>query len=371
MESATTPRKSYTVQVLDVPEHERLIFRLIFSVSFKSRGRDHAYVMHSEQDHGVPDIVISGAFQSLPSKSDATLYVAVVDGDEIPGVVCIQRPLIATRVLGVLDRLVTDAAAAVAIDAAEAHRVSTAERTLAPTSQLATVAGGDGSRVQFVISEEEASELAIVHDEDLANPANSGDSPVPLSGSETVPAPLASAPSTAAASDVSPAASSFDDAIITDESAVARAPVSAPAVASAGMARRKRRARVVRSLVVDDSASVRKQLELELNFFSTEVDYAGTAAEAMRLLEEHYYDVAFLDVVLPDTNGFQICKRIKATSRSTSVIMLTGKSTQADRVKGALAGCDAYLVKPVGRSTFQGTVKNYLEPAPSALVAGT
>ena len=40
--------------------------------------------------------------------------------------------------------------------------------------------------------------------------------------------------------------------------------------------------------------------------------------------------------------------------------MLTGRATQADKIKGSLAGCDAYLVKPVGRQTFQNAVKNYI-----------
>ena len=121
-----------------------------------------------------------------------------------------------------------------------------------------------------------------------------------------------------------------------------------------------------RALVVDDSPSVRKQLEIELDLFNVSVDYAATAEEAMDLLDTDAYDVAFLDVVLPDKDGFTICRHIKEYSKDTTVIMLTGKAKQADKVKGALAGCDAYMVKPVGRMTFQSTVRNYLslvEPA--------
>jgi len=78
------------------------------------------------------------------------------------------------------------------------------------------------------------------------------------------------------------------------------------------------------------------------------------------MLKRENYDVAFLDVVLPDNDGFSICRHIKETAKATSVIMLTGKAKQSDKVKGALAGCDAYMVKPVGRLTFQTTVRNYL-----------
>jgi twitching motility two-component system response regulator PilG len=115
-----------------------------------------------------------------------------------------------------------------------------------------------------------------------------------------------------------------------------------------------------RALVVDDSPAVRKQLEIELIHFDVEVDFAASARQALSMLEATDYDVVFLDVVLPDMDGYQICKRIKTTSRRTRVVMLTGKATTEDKLKGTLAGCDAYLVKPVGRLTFQSTVKSYL-----------
>jgi DNA-binding response OmpR family regulator len=51
---------------------------------------------------------------------------------------------------------------------------------------------------------------------------------------------------------------------------------------------------------------------------------------------------------------------MKSADSDVKVIMLTGKASQADKIKGKLAGCDDYLVKPVGRNTFQNTVKSYL-----------
>jgi CheY-like chemotaxis protein len=115
-----------------------------------------------------------------------------------------------------------------------------------------------------------------------------------------------------------------------------------------------------RAIVVDDSASVRKQLELELALFNVKVDYAATAAETNQLLDKNNYHVAFLDVMLPDSDGFQICKQIKSNTKSTNVVMLTGKASPADKVRGSLAGCDDYLIKPVGRQTFQNAAKKYL-----------
>ena len=116
-----------------------------------------------------------------------------------------------------------------------------------------------------------------------------------------------------------------------------------------------------KALVVDDSASVRKQLELELALFDVDVDYAENADEAYQLLSKEVYDLAFLDVVLPDSDGFLICKSIKNNNKQTNVVMLTSKASPADKVKGSLAGCDDYLVKPVGRQTFQNATRKYLK----------
>lgn len=361
MECASAPRKTYSVRVENIPEYERLIFKLIFSVSHKTRGRAHAYVLYDQQDGQLPDLVLSGEPQALPADSANVRCVAIVDrGDSHPDLACIQRPLIATRVLGALDQLIATAPDEDGTDADE-----TAVTAAAPMPE---------PEVPFVISDEEASELAFVDDEALSNPANSqaeapgglpsspdsspDDAPAATASSEQPPQPVGAAAAPEVGNTVS-------------KSAPAQSQLLSHTAKPGETMPRVRRRRVSRALVVDDSASVRKQIELELNFFSADVDYAGSATEAVRLLDQNYYDVAFLDVVLPDSDGFQICKRIKATTRSTNVIMLTGKSTQADRVKGALAGCDAYLVKPVGRATFQGTVKDYLEPAPSALVTGT
>jgi CheY-like chemotaxis protein len=189
--------------------------------------------------------------------------------------------------------------------------------------------------LKFEISEEEASELAIVHDEALTNPANNDNENLIEAGSAQI-TPIRFSKNTNI--------EAIDDDVILAETPCQ---VSASAVTP-------------RALVVDDSPSVRKQLELELELFDVDVDYAATAKEAMDFLGLEKYDVAFLDVVLPDKDGFSICRHIKETSEDTSVIMLTGKAKQADKVKGALAGCDAYMVKPVGRLTFQSTVRNYL-----------
>ncbi|HRD66879.1 MAG TPA: response regulator [Candidatus Competibacter sp.] len=116
------------------------------------------------------------------------------------------------------------------------------------------------------------------------------------------------------------------------------------------------------ALVVDDSSPVRKQIELELKLFGIEVDAAATGEQAIDFINKNEYNLIFLDVVLPGIDGYQLCKVLKKgkNKKKTPVIMLTSKSSPFDRVKGALAGCDAYLTKPVKQETFQKVVKKYL-----------
>ncbi|MBE2294030.1 MAG: response regulator [Phycisphaerales bacterium] len=116
------------------------------------------------------------------------------------------------------------------------------------------------------------------------------------------------------------------------------------------------------ALVVDDSSTVRKQVELELKLLGIHTDTAESGEEAFTLLSHNDYDIIFLDVILPGVDGYQICKTIKKNKakKKTPVIMLTSKSSPFDRVKGALAGCDTYLTKPAKQNAFQKVVKKYL-----------
>lgn len=116
------------------------------------------------------------------------------------------------------------------------------------------------------------------------------------------------------------------------------------------------------ALVVDDSSTVRAQVGLGLKLFGVSADFAESAEQAFELLEIRNYDIAFLDVVLPGADGYQICKSIKknAKHRQTTVIMLTSKSSAFDRVKASLAGCDSFLTKPVENEQFQQVLKKYL-----------
>lgn len=118
----------------------------------------------------------------------------------------------------------------------------------------------------------------------------------------------------------------------------------------------------IRALVVDDSLPVRIQMQQALNPIASRIDFAENGEEAYALINRNDYDIIFLDVILPGMDGYEICKAVKSgRAARTPVIMLTSASSPADRVKGQLAGCDTYLIKPVGHTLFQDVIEQYLQ----------
>lgn len=117
-----------------------------------------------------------------------------------------------------------------------------------------------------------------------------------------------------------------------------------------------------RALVVDDSPTVRKSLVLELGSFNIQVDTAETGEQGLEMLEKNQYDIIFLDVVMPGADGYQVCKTIRRNQQTklTPVVMLTSKSSPFDKVRGSLAGCSAYLTKPVEYENFYQVLEEYL-----------
>lgn len=116
------------------------------------------------------------------------------------------------------------------------------------------------------------------------------------------------------------------------------------------------------ALVVDDSLTVREQMRQALQRLGIACDAADSAEAAMRLLERHTYNLAFLDVVMPGTDGYELCRKIKHNTymRMMPVLMLTSRSSPFDRARGALSGCDSYLIKPITWDTFSQAVDKAL-----------
>ena len=119
------------------------------------------------------------------------------------------------------------------------------------------------------------------------------------------------------------------------------------------------------AMVVDDSQPVRKQLEIELKMLGARVELAESGEQALELSRSQNYDIIFLDVMMPGIDGYKVCKILKkdVRSKNTPIVMLTGKSSPFDKVKGTLSGCDTYLTKPLQHEEFQNVTRKYLPHA--------
>lgn len=117
-------------------------------------------------------------------------------------------------------------------------------------------------------------------------------------------------------------------------------------------------------LVVDDSLPVRTYMQQKLATLSpvlTHVDFAESGDEAIaRLKDGESYDLVFMDVMMPGTDGYKTCKWIK-TNKPTYVVMLTSRSSPFDKVRGAMSGCDTYLVKPPQDSDLENVLNRRVE----------
>jgi len=112
------------------------------------------------------------------------------------------------------------------------------------------------------------------------------------------------------------------------------------------------------ALIIDDSAAIRKQLELELRDAGISADFAKSGEEALEKIEDNQYDLVFLDIIMPGIDGYETCRamRAKASYKRTPIIMLSGKTSPLDEVQGVIAGATTYLTKPVKSVKLQETL---------------
>ncbi|PPD49462.1 MAG: hypothetical protein CTY16_03820 [Methylobacter sp.] len=112
-----------------------------------------------------------------------------------------------------------------------------------------------------------------------------------------------------------------------------------------------------RALVVDDSLAIQKSLELKLSALEqiSGIDFAENGTAALAMADANHYDVIFLDVMMPGIDGYETCTRLRSNPRykKTPIIMVSGKTSPLDEVKGVMAGCTTYLTKPVQDEAFQ------------------
>jgi two-component system, OmpR family, response regulator len=101
-----------------------------------------------------------------------------------------------------------------------------------------------------------------------------------------------------------------------------------------------------RILVVDDEPSISDLIATSLKFVGFDVRTAGTGAQALTTAEEFKPHAMILDVMLPDLDGFEVCRRIRNEGHPIGVLFLSAKDEMKDKVQGLTIGGDDYMTKP-------------------------
>ena len=138
---------------------------------------------------------------------------------------------------------------------------------------------------------------------------------------------------------------------------------------------------MVKVLVVEDEASIREVIALNLRRSGMEVLEAGSAEVALALLEQAQdCSAAILDVMLPGMNGFSLCETIRRSNQKIGIIILSAKGQEQDKIRGLSIGADDYMTKPFSVSELLARVEALCrrvgrgsaggDHAPTALVSG-
>ena len=100
-------------------------------------------------------------------------------------------------------------------------------------------------------------------------------------------------------------------------------------------------------LILEDEVNIRSFVVINLKRAGYDAIEAGTGREALEKIKEHPdIGVAILDIMLPDIDGFEVCRNIRATSKQMGIIMLTARAQETDKVTGLMTGADDYVTKP-------------------------
>ncbi len=99
-------------------------------------------------------------------------------------------------------------------------------------------------------------------------------------------------------------------------------------------------------LLVEDDSDIADLLHLHLTDQGYEVEVVSDGTQGLERARQGDHDLVILDIMLPGTNGFDICRELRSNDRTTPVLMITAKSEEIDKVLGLELGADDYITKP-------------------------
>ena len=126
---------------------------------------------------------------------------------------------------------------------------------------------------------------------------------------------------------------------------------------------------VMRILVVDDEVAITELLQSALGYEGYEVDVEHSGYGALRASLETSYDLLILDVMLPDIQGIDVCRKLRESGTTVPVIFLTAKDATADKVSGLSSGGDDYVTKPFSISELIARVQANIRRSSQSPVA--
>jgi two-component system OmpR family response regulator len=126
-----------------------------------------------------------------------------------------------------------------------------------------------------------------------------------------------------------------------------------------------------RLLLVDDEDNLRSMLEAALRHNGFDVTGVGSGREALDVCGKLRPDLIVLDVMLPDLDGFEVCRRLRSDRVVAPVVFLTAKDTAADMVRGLTLGGDDYLVKPFSLEVLVARIHAVLRRAGASSAASS
>jgi two-component system phosphate regulon response regulator OmpR len=121
----------------------------------------------------------------------------------------------------------------------------------------------------------------------------------------------------------------------------------------------------VRILCVDDHADTNDLVSITLSMDGYRVSSAKSANEAMILINNQPFDVYIIDVQMPNINGLELCRRIRANDEDVPIIIYSAAAYEADKTAGYDAGATRYLVKPEGFNAIADVVKDVVSQSRS------
>jgi two-component system OmpR family response regulator len=119
----------------------------------------------------------------------------------------------------------------------------------------------------------------------------------------------------------------------------------------------------VRVLVVDDEPNIAELISMALRYEGWDITAAHTGTKAVRAAKEHQPDAIVLDMMLPDFDGLEVLRRIRAHQPEVPVLFLTAKDAVEDRVAGLTAGGDDYVTKPFSIEELVARLRGLLRRA--------